>query len=112
MIIEEVCQALFLIRLVLKLAIIEKQEIFWILFDLITIISSFIGHHIDIEVGRYFLAIRALKFLLLIREISFLNEEVGVLMNSLKKAICILAPALCLIYVYTIVGLYSFHGIS
>ena len=67
MIIEEVCQGLFLARLILKIVGAEKSSIFWVLLDFLTIISSFVGYNIDYNVGRYFLAFRALKFMFLIR---------------------------------------------
>ena len=113
MIIEEVCQGLFLVRLVLKLIVLERSEIIWNLLDFLTIVSAFIGHNIsNDETGKYLLAIRALKLIFMIKEVQELNEEVGRFMSSFKKASYILVPALILIYIYAIIGLYSFLGIQ
>ena len=84
----------------------------WNILDFLTIASSFVGHHTAEDVNKYFLAIRALKVIFLIRDVPDLSEEMGIFMNSFKKASFILVPALCLIYVFTIVGLYSFLGIQ
>ena len=113
MIIEEVCQGLFLVRLVLKLIVLERSEIIWNLLDFLTIASAFIGHNIsNDETGKYLLAIRALKLIFMIKEVQEPNEEVGRFMSSFKKASYILVPALILIYIYAIIGLYSFLGIQ
>ena len=88
------------------------ENLLWNLLDFTTIVSTFIGFHVgNDDVGRYFLAIRVLKLVFLIKEVQFLNQEMKVFLSSFKKASYILVPALCLVYVFTIVGLYSFYGI-
>lgn len=102
-----------MVRLVLKLIVLERSEIIWNLLDFLTIVSAFIGHNIsNDETGKYLLAIRALKLIFMIKEVQELNEEVGRFMSSFKKASYILVPALILIYIYAIIGLYSFLGIQ
>ena len=112
MIMEDVCQGIFFIRLMLKIILLKNKEILWNLLDLTTIASTFLGFHLENGISRYFLAFRPLKLVFLIKEVSFLKEEMKIFSNSLRKASYILVPALCLVYVYTAIGLYSFHGIN
>ena len=78
---------------------------------MLTIVSGFIGYGLtDSEVQRYFKAIRALKLLFLIKEVKIFNEPASHLVNALAKVGNILIPALFIIYIYAVVGLYTFSG--
>ena len=73
--------------------------------------ATFLGAHLqEEEVAKYFQAVRAFRIAFLIKEVQALNEQMQVLVSSVKKASNVLVPALCLLYVYAVVGLYSFSG--
>ena len=99
-------------RFLLKVGSKERDGIFWIFLDFITIASSFIGLNIsDIDVAKYFLAVRILKLIFIIKEIPNLNQEMIIFLSSLRKAVSILVPAIILTYIYAVVGLHFFSGI-
>lgn len=79
--------------------------------DFFSIIAGIIGCSItEDEVSRYFKAVRTVKLLFLIKEVEILNKPASALMAALAKVGNILVPALVIIYVYAVVGLYTFTG--
>ena len=79
--------------------------------DFLTIICGFVGYGLNNDdVARYFKAIRALRLLFIIKEIKILNEPANSLMTALAKVGNVLIPALLIIYIYAVVGLYTFAG--
>ena len=79
--------------------------------DFLTIICGFVGYGLNNDdVARYFKAIRALRLLFIIKEIKILNEPANSLMTALAKVGNVLIPALFIIYIYAVVGLYTFAG--
>lgn len=78
-----------------------------------TIVFGFIGIGLeDDEVSRYFKALRTFRLIFLIKEIRIFNEPASYLMTALAKVGNILIPALFIIYIYAVVGLYTFSGNS
>jgi hypothetical protein len=78
----------------------------------VSIISGLCGCLIsDPEISRYLKAIRTIKLLFIIKEIEILCKPASDLMNALAKVGNILIPAIVIIYVYAVVGLYTFSGI-
>ena len=63
------------------------------------------------EISRYFKALRTLRLLYFIKELEFLNKPASDLMLALAKIGNLLIPAIVIIYVYAVVGLYAFAGI-
>lgn len=64
------------------------------------------------SISRYFKALRTLRLLFLIKEIDIWNRPASDLMQALAKVGNILIPAIVIIYVYAVVGLYAFTGNS
>lgn len=62
------------------------------------------------SISRYFKALRTLRLLFLIKEIDIWNRPASDLMQALAKVGNILIPAIVIIYVYAVVGLYAFTG--
>ena len=60
--------------------------------------------------SRFFQAVRTLRIAFLIKEIEVLNRQMHDLVSSVRSASNVLVPALCLLYIYAAVGLYSFSG--
>ena len=105
------CQGIFLLLFLVKLANHQQYEKLWLVVDLMTVVATFLGIHIQHEeVSRYFRAVRTLRIAFLIKEIEVLNQQMHILISSVKKASNVLVPALCLLYIYAAVGLYSFSG--
>ena len=108
---EQICQGIFLLLFVMRLVNWQQYEKLWLAIDLLTVTATFIGIHLqNQEVAKYFQAVRTFRIAFLIKEIEGLNEQMHILVSSVKKASNVLVPALCLLYVYAAVGLYSFSG--
>jgi hypothetical protein len=84
----------------------------WMIMDFSLVGLGITGYLLEEgEVLRYVKAFRALRLIFLIKEIKFLNEPTTHLITALAKVGNILIPCLLIIYVYAVVGLYSFSGI-
>lgn len=111
-IIELVCHSFFILLFFVKCMCFKKGES-WVFLglDLFCIVTGVIGGALhNNEVARYFKAMRTLRMLFFIKEISILAKPVQNLLTALAKVGNILIPALVIIYVYAVVGLYTFSG--
>ena len=110
-ILELVCHILFFIYFIVRLLEWKNEKIFWLLFDFLLVISGIVAYSLeDGEPQRYFKAFRTLRLIYFIKEIKFLNEPSAHLIMALAKVGNLLIPALLIIYIYAVVGLYSFSG--
>lgn len=81
--------------------------------DITTSIAGIIAFTLNdtsFETARYFKAYRALKIIFLIRQIKYFYDPAYSLMTSLAKIGNLLIPILFIIYMYAVIGLYSFTG--
>jgi hypothetical protein len=104
-----VCQSVFIFYLVLRIVSCTKNERFWIVLDIITIgtgCAAFVVINEDLD--RYLKATRTLKLLFIIKSFDSLKVPVSSFIKALKKAGKILLPAICFIFFYSVVGLFSF----
>ena len=108
---EQICQAIFLAILILRLLAFGSDAMASMVFDLLMAVCSFVGLNIqDQEVARYFLCARVLKLGCMFVEVPELKGEMEKLIKSLKMASSILLPTLLFIYIYAVVGLHCFSG--
>ena len=108
---EQVSQGLFLVFLLLGLYSLEDQNKALAMMDVLSIVCTFVGIHTQQhEFSRYFLALRIIKIRIFLGEVPALEEEVQKFVASLRVALKIVLPVVCLIFIYSIVGLHIFGG--
>lgn len=107
--VEMGCQIVFIFYFIKRVFSCEKKYLLWIILDAMTIGSGCAAFFVnDEETYRYLKALRTLKLLFLLKHVENMKTPVLSCLRALKKAVIILLPAMCLIYVYAVVGLFSF----
>ena len=105
-----VCNYVFLIFAVLRLLSLEPFHWGWCSLELISLIAGLSQIFVINETAlRILQAISCLRLLIIVRTTS-LFTPFNNMIRAMKNANKIIIPALALIYLYSIIGLYSFSG--
>lgn len=103
------CQIFFFLYLVLRITSCHKNQGFWIALDLLTIGAGCAAFIVTgEELNRYLKAFRTLKLLFIFKLFESLKNPVLSFLKALRKAGKILLPAMCLVFIYSVIGLFSF----
>ena len=102
---------MFLVFFLLGLCSLEDESKTLRVMDILSIACTFVGLHTQqYEFSSYVLALRTLKIRVFLQEVPALEEEVEKFISSLKTALKIVLPVVCLIIIYSVVGLHLFGG--
>ena len=108
--IEKVLHCLFLIAFTLKLIALPRFRYGFLVIEVISLLSGLTILFLEEEeVLKYIRAVRCLRLLLFL-EIAPMKNPFNGLLKGTKNLAKLLIPALFVIYIYSIVGFYSFSG--
>ena len=107
---EKILHILFLIGFIIKLIVCPKFRYGFLAIEIISLLSGLSILFLQEEkVLKYIRAIRCLRLLLFL-EIAPMKNPFNNLLKASKNLVKLLIPAFFVIYIYSIVGFYSFSG--
>ena len=107
---ELICYCLLVVVFACKMRDHGNYSYLYLMTNGVLIGAGFCSLYAPIEAIRVLKALRVLNLMNLLGKIEALGDTAKNIVNSMQKVLNVLIPAFFIIYIYAIVGLYSFAG--